>query len=135
MILCRYAHDFTDEQTGKSEFVTFEPIELWTEVGQEIIPPGFRFSFRSMPETVRKLIRDDEIPLFILLEWRRTAENKPRGAAERNFRRELIKYTQKCQNATEGRFWRFLKGRVRAEVICFMVRCFGIFLRWGVFKR
>lgn len=134
MTLEAYAQEFT-RSDGRSEFVTFEPIELWTDVGQEIVPPGFQFSFQSIPAPARELLLlDDEIPLFILLEWHRTARKHPSGAAERAFRSELIKYQRKRQNATEGRFWRFLRDRARAEVIFLMVRTFGIIARWYIFR-
>jgi hypothetical protein len=73
MTLERYVQEFTDPETGETDGVTFEPIEIWTEAGWEIIPAGFRFSFREIPEPARKLLRDDEMPLFILLEWHRIA--------------------------------------------------------------
>ena len=65
----RYVQEFTDPETGETDGVTFEPVEIWTEAGWEIIPAGFRFSFRAIPSPVRKLLRDDEMPLCILLEW------------------------------------------------------------------
>lgn len=135
MTPARFVQEFTDQDTGEVDGVTFEPVEIWTEAGLEIIPPGFRFSFQSIPKPTRKLIRADEIPLFILREWHRTAGNSQRGAAERAFRRELIKGTRKRPNATAGRFWRFAKDRIRIEVICFMVRAWGIIARWYVLKK
>lgn len=131
----RYVQEFTDPETGEVDGVTFEPIEIWTEAGLEIIPPGFRFSFQSIPAAARKLLRNDEIPLYILREWHRAAGKQPRGAAERAFRVELIKGTRKRQNATAGRFWRFVKDRIRVEVISAMVRLFGMIARWYVFKK
>lgn len=131
----RYVQEFTDPETGEISGVTFEPVEIWTEAGWEIIPAGFRFSFQSIPAPARKLLRDEEIPLCILREWHRAAGKQPRGATERAFRLELIKYSRKRQNATAGRFWRFVKDRARVEVICVMVRLFGMIQRWYVFKK
>lgn len=134
MIPARYVQEFTEQDTGEIHWVTFEPLEIKTEAGWEIIPAGFRFSLQSIPEPVQKLLRDDEIPLCILREWHKTAGNNRKGGAERNFRAELIKCTRKRQNATKGRFWRFVKDRIRAEVICLMVRCWGIVARWYILK-
>jgi len=131
----RYVQEFTEPETGEVDGVTFEAIEIWTEAGLEIIPPGFRFSFQSIPAAARNLLRDDEIPLCILREWHKAAGNSPHGATERAFRVELIKGTRKQQNATAGRFWRFVKDRIRAEVICLMVRLFGMIARWYVFNK
>jgi hypothetical protein len=131
----RYVQEFTDPETGELDGVTFEAIELWTEAGWEMIPAGFRFSFQSIPAAARKFIRDDEIPLCILREWHRAAGKQPSGATERAFRSELIKYSQKQQNATAGRFWRFVINRIRLEVICFMVRAWGIIQRWYISKK
>ena len=130
----RYVQEFTDPETGEIDGVTFEPIEIWTEAGLEIIPPGFRFSFQSIPKQTRKLLRDDEIPLCILREWHKAAGNSRKGGAEHAFRVELIKGTRKRQNATVGRFWRFVKDRTRVEVICLMVRSYGIIARWYIAK-
>jgi hypothetical protein len=130
----QYVQEFTDPDTGEISGATFEPLEFWTEAGWEMIPAGFRFSFRSIPAPVRKMIRKDEIPLLILLEWRRASGNSPRGGMWSGFRHELIKRARKRQNATEGRFWRFLTDWARLEVICFMVRLFGIIRAWYVFK-
>lgn len=132
MTICKYVQEFTDPDTGEVDGVTFEPIETWTEAGWEIIPAGFRFSFRAIPEPARRLLRADEIPLCILREWHIAAGNGPRGGIERAFRQELIKYARKRQNATAGRFWRFVKDRARLEVICFMVRVWGMIARWYV---
>lgn len=131
----RYVQEFTDPETGEVDGVTFEPVEIWTEAGWEIIPAGFRFSFQSIPAPVRKLLRDYEIPLYILREWHRAAGKQPHRATERAFRLELIKYSRKIQNAKEGRFWRFVKDRARIEVICIMVRAWGIIARWYIFKK
>jgi hypothetical protein len=131
----RYVQEFTDPETGEVDGVTFEPGEIWTEAGWEIIPAGFRFSFQSIPAPARKLLRDEEVPLCILREWHRTARKQPHRATENAFRLELIKYSRKHQNATEGRFWRFVKDRARVEVICFMVRAWGIIARWYISKR
>jgi hypothetical protein len=131
----RYVQEFTDPETGEVDGVTFEPVEIWTEAGWEVIPAGFRFSFREIPAPARRLLRDDEIPLCILREWHRTAGEQPSGANVGALRRELIKYSKKRQNATAGHFWRFLKDRARVEVICFMVRLFGMLQRWYIFKR
>lgn len=131
----RYVQEFTDPETGEIQGLTFEPLEIWTEVGWEVIPAGFRFSFQSIPAPVRKLLRDDEIPLYILREWHSATGNIQNGGAERDFRVELIKGTRKRQNATAGRFWRFVKDRIRVEVICLMVRLFGMIARWYIFKR
>lgn len=131
----RYVQEFTDPETGEVDGVTFEPVEIWTEAGWEVIPAGFRFSFREIPAPARRLLRDDEIPLYILREWLRAAGNSPRRATERAFRSELIKRARKRQNATAARFWRFLKDRARVEVICFMVRLFGMLQRWYIFRK
>lgn len=135
MNLQRYVQEFTDADTGKVDGVTFEPIEIWTAAGLVIIPPGCRFSFNDLPETARRLLRDDEIPLCILREWQQTAGKQPDGAAGRVFRRELIQRARKRQRATEGRFWAFLKDRARVEVISCMVRLFGIIARWYILKK
>lgn len=131
----RYVQEFTDPETGEVQGVTFEPVEIWTDAGLEIIPPGFRFSFQTIPAPARKLLRDEEIPLCILREWHRTAGNSQNGGAERDFRAELIKGARKRQNATVGHFWRFVKDRIRVEVICGMVRLFGMIARWYISKR
>lgn len=131
----RYVQEFTDPETGEIQGLTFEPVEIWTEAGWEMIPAGFRFSFQSIPAPARKLLRDDEFPLCIHREWRRAAGNSPRGAIERAFRLELIKRAQKRQNATGGHFWRFVADRIRVEVVCVMVRLFGMIARWYVFKK
>jgi hypothetical protein len=131
----RYVQEFTDPETGETDGVTFEPLEIWTEAGWEIIPACFRFSFRTIPGPARKLLRDDEMPLCILREWHRIAGKQPHGATERAFRRELIKHARKRQNATEGHFWRFLKDRARVEVISIMLRCWGIIQRWYIFDK
>lgn len=130
-----YVQEFTDPETGEIDWVTFEPVDLWTEAGWEVIPAGFRFSLQNIPAPARRLIRDDEFPLFILREWRRAAGKQPSGATVGALRRELIKCSRKRQNATAGHFWRFLKDRARVEVICFMVRLFGMLQRWYIFKR
>ena len=131
----RYVQEFTDPETGEVDGVTFEPVEIWTEAGWEMIPAGFRFSFQSIPAAARNLLRDDEIPLFILREWHRAAGKQPHRATERAFRSELIKYSRKRQNAKQGRFWRFVKDRGRLEVICVMVRLFGMIQRWYILKK
>lgn len=128
----RYVQEFTDQETGDVDGVTFEPVEIWTEAGWEMIPAGFRFSFRTIPATVRRLLRDDEIPLVILHEWQKRGKNNPDKAAGRTFRLELIKRAHKRQSATEGRFWRFVKDRTRVEVVSAMVRLFGMLKRWNL---
>lgn len=133
--MIRYVQEFTDADSGKVDGVTFEPIEVWTEAGWEIIPAGFRFSFQSIPAAARRLLRDEEIPLCILREWHIAAGKQPHGATERAFRQELIKWARKRQHATVGRFWRFLKDRARLEVIAAMVRAWGIIQRWYISKR
>jgi hypothetical protein len=134
MTLGRYVQEFTDQETGQVQGVTFEAIELWTEAGWEVIPAGFQFTAQTIPKQVRKLLKDEEIPLCILREWHRTARIKPDRATERAFRRELIKYQQKRKGAKKGRFWRFVKDRARLEVISLMVRAFGIIQRWHLFR-
>lgn len=128
----RYVQEFTDPDTGEVDGVTFDPVEIWTEAGWEMIPAGFRFSFRTIQAPARRLLRADEIPLVILREWHRAGRNSPHGATERAFRLELIKRAQDRRRATKGRFWRFLIDRARLEVICFMVRAWGIIARWYV---
>lgn len=131
----RYVQEFTDPETGEVDGVTFEPLEIWTEAGWEIIPAGFRFSFRTFPAPVRKLLRDEEILLLVLLEWHRTARNTPRWAIERAFRLGLIKWAYKRKVAKKGPFWRFVKDLVRVEVIYFMVRLFGMIQWWYIFRK
>ena len=128
----QYVQEFTDPETGDVDGVTFEPVEIWTEAGWEMIPAGFRFSFRAIPAPARHLLRDDEIPLVILHEWQKRGKNSQDRAAGRTFRLELIKRAQKRQNATVGRLWRFVKDRARVEVICAMVRLFGMLKRWNL---
>ena len=119
----RYVQIFTDQDTGRLDRVTFEPIEVWTEAGLEIIPAGFRF---TIPETARKLTRADEIPLCILYQWRQTGRNRPYRAAVGMFRRELIKYTRKRHKPTRGRFLAFLKDRARIELLILVIRIYSV---------
>lgn len=132
MTLERYAQEFTDPETGEVDGVTFEALEFWTEAGWEIIPAGFRFSLRAIPAIIRKLLRPEEIPLLILHEWHIAAKNSPRRDAVRLLRRDLIKCLRKRQSAGKGRFLRFFAGMAKVEVICIMVRLFGMIRRWYI---
>lgn len=117
--------EFTHEDSGEVERITAEPLEFYTEAGWEIIPAGFRFRFSS-PRWLR--LSDQEKTACVLYEWHRTARNRPRWAAVRILRRNLINYTAQRQNATSGRFWGFVRGRARAEALAVMIPvCWLIF--------
>ena len=130
----RYVQSFTDSETGKVDSVTFEPIEVWTESGLEIIPPGFRL---DIPDIIQKLIRPDELPLYILCAWLRTCRNSPQTSAVCVLRREAIKYARRRLKANTGRFLAYVADRLRIELvsIAYMFQCRTISILANVLQK
>lgn len=109
-----FSHNFVVENGGLS-FQTFRPIEVWSERGLEIIPPGFGF---RIPAILRHLIKDKtELLLFVLEVWRKNTMRQTEWAVFRTFRRELIKYTRKRYKPQKGHFFAYLIDRLRIELL------------------
>jgi hypothetical protein len=116
----KYVQCFTDTDSGEVERITTEPLEYWTADGWEIIPSGFRI--QSVPFF---RLDSEEIRICLLHQWRRTAKNTPRVPAVMALRRDLINYTRERYKGITGRFWAFLRDRIKIELlsITYMFQC------------
>ena len=115
----QFYQEYLNNDSGEVERITAEPLHFWTAFGWEIVPSGFKF---YIPSKLLKWLKDDEIKSLILFQWHRIAENKPHTAIVGVLRDNLIKCPQNIKVATEGRLWRYLTIRAKAELIIFIVR-------------
>lgn len=120
-------NEFINE-AGETEFVTVEPIEVWTKAGLHYIPSGFRFTFDNMPKMAKKLIHDDEIPKYIYREWLIASNKGGCRGIDSTFRHCMINNKRKRQAPKKRLLWQFIKDRVRKEVLCFLLKLARMYL-------
>lgn len=126
MIVTNHVQEFTNNDTGEIDGVTFQALELWTADGLEIIPAGVRFQYQKLPKVIKKLVKDNEIPLLILREYHLIKNNKPISTIERGFRANLIKHIANKKTALKPpKTWYFVN-RLRIEFICIVLRLVNV---------
>lgn len=118
--------EFTSEGLFNFDSITFEALEFWTDLGWEIVPAGYRFQFQKLPRFIKKLIRDNEIILFVFREYNLAMNKKPTSVIERQFRKFLIMNMQIKKRALKTGFMAKFKERLRIEFICLSLRVMNL---------
>jgi hypothetical protein len=122
----KVVQEFTSDGLFDFDSITFEALEFWTDVGWEIVPAGYRFQFQKLPKVIKRLIRDDEIILFVFREYNLATIKKPTSVVERQFRQFLIKNTEIKKRAVKKGFMAKFKERLRIEFICLSLRVINL---------